>query len=75
MIIPLKDVTSSQIAQIGHDPETQTLAILLRSGGLYYYDNFTAADFIEFASSPSLGSHFYRHIKHNKAKYPYRKVI
>jgi hypothetical protein len=35
----MQPVNSSNIAAIGYDPETQTLAIEFRSGGTYeYYD-------------------------------------
>lgn len=80
--IELSDVESSQIAAIGHDPETNTLAIRFKPyrsspdkpGALYHYDNFTAEDFAAFLGSESYGRHFGKHIKPFPEKYPYTKV-
>jgi KTSC domain len=72
-IIALTPVTSSQIEAIGYDEPSQTLAIKFKSGGLYHYSNFTKEDWLSFASAESIGSHFYKNIKHNAAKYPYQK--
>ena len=61
--IPLQDVKSSQIHSIGHDPETNTLAIRFyrgygreqRPGSLYHYANVDAAAFAAFRDAESLG--------------------
>lgn len=80
--IDMIPVQSSQLEAIGHDPETNTLAIrfpakeryLPAPGSLYHYDNFTADDFAAFMAAESKGSYFIRTIKANPAKWPYRKV-
>lgn len=76
--IALTPVESSQLAAIGHDPETNTLAIQFKSktgtGSIYHYENFTAEQFNEFKSSESLGSYFKRNIKPEVDKFPYVKV-
>lgn len=62
----MQPVESSQIAAIGHDPDTNTLAIRFysgwgekkRVGSLYRYSNFTAEDFEAFKNAESLGKHF-----------------
>lgn len=79
--IALARVESSQIHSIGHDPETNTLAIrfLAKRGGnepgsLYHYANFTAEDFKAFSDAESIGSHFGKHIKVYDKKYPYKKI-
>lgn len=77
--IPLKAVESSRIAEIGHNPETQTLAIRFKrgdgsNGALYHYGNFTAEDFATFDSAESLGTHFSHHIKKETEKHPYLRV-
>lgn len=80
--IQLIDVQSSQIHSIGHDPDTNTLAIRFTKGygdnrgpgSLYHYQNFTAADFEAFKGAESLGKHFGGYIKAFPAKYPYHKV-
>lgn len=80
--IEMVQVTSSQIHSIGHDSETNTLAIrFYRSfgrdqepGPLYHYANFSAADFTEFRNAESKGRHFGQFIKPFSHKYPYQKV-
>lgn len=82
LIIPLQEVQSSQIHSIGHDAETNTLAIRFwsgygreqRPGSLYHYANFTAADFIAFRDAESLGKHFGKHIKPHADRFPYTKI-
>ncbi|MBB1060384.1 KTSC domain-containing protein [Marilutibacter spongiae] len=77
--IALNDVDSSQIAAIGHDPETNTLAIRFKTwkgepSSLYHYANFTADDFAAFQEAESKGRHFGAHIKPFPEKYPYTRV-
>lgn len=77
--IPMNAVESSQIAAIGHDPDTSTLAIQFtgrgdKPGSVYHYQNVDAALFREFAAAPSIGSYFYKHIKPFSDKFPYQKV-
>lgn len=78
----MQPVDSSQIVAIGHDPETNTLAIRFfsgwgekkRVGSLYHYQNFTADDFAAFMAAESKGKHFGAHIKPSAEKYPYKKI-
>lgn len=77
--IPLTPVDSSQIAAIGHDPETNTLAIQFKNkSGLsdpYYYANFPAEKFEEFRKADSLGSFFGKNIKHATDVHPFTKIV
>ena len=78
--ITMQEVESSQIHSIGHDPNTNTLAIRFRDRktnlptSLYHYSNFTADDFKAFSDAESKGSHHGKHIKPYDQKYPYTKV-
>lgn len=72
-MIPTTPIESSQIAEIGHDPQTNTLAIKFKTGDIYHYANFSGADFEAFRNAPSIGSHFYNHIKRFPTKFPYTK--
>lgn len=77
--IALTPVASSQIDAIGHDPETNTLAIRFpvnRFGekAVYHYQNFTAEDFEAFQAAESKGAYFGRHIKNEPVRYPYQKI-
>jgi len=78
-IVKLIEVESSQIHAIGHDPETNTLAIRFKNWkgditSLYHYANVTAADFAAFIASESKGRHFGKSIKPFADKYPFTKI-
>jgi len=74
----MDSVESRQIAAIGYDVATQTLAIQFKSktgiGSVYHYDNVTADDFSASRDAESIGSWFYKNVKPYPEKYPYRKV-
>ncbi|MDW3684871.1 KTSC domain-containing protein [Cupriavidus sp. CV2] len=78
--IDMQEVESSQIFAIGHDAETNTLAIRFRDRrtnaptSLYHYSNFTADDFKAFSEAESKGAHHGKHIKPYDKKHPYTKV-
>lgn len=74
--ITMDSVESSQIHSIGHDAETQTLAIQFKSGtrAIYHYANVTAEEFAAFRDAESVGSHFYKNIKPFPEKYPYTRI-
>ena len=75
----LKTVKSSQIFAIGYDAPTLTLAIQFVSkaggnrnpGSIYLYDRIPKELFKGFASAPSAGTYFGKHIKE---QFSYRKV-
>lgn len=74
--ITMDSIESSQIEAIGHDANTQTLAIQFKSGtrATYHYANVTPEDFAAFKGADSVGSHFYKHIKPFPEKYPFTRV-
>lgn len=65
--IALTAVASSQIAAIGYDPDSQTLAVQFietgAEGRLYHYLNFPPEKFAELEAAESKGSYFYKRIK------------
>jgi hypothetical protein len=65
-------VSSSNLASVGYDPDTCTLEIKFRSGGVYQYRNVPARIHAGLMSANSHGRYFYAHIK--KAGYTYRRV-
>jgi hypothetical protein len=79
-VITVEAVTSSQIAAIGHHPETNTLAIQFpdkkdgSKGSLYHYENVTAEQYAEFKNAESLGSHFIRKIKKFPDLFPHTRI-
>ncbi|MFC3816528.1 KTSC domain-containing protein [Lysobacter sp. GCM10012299] len=80
--IDMQDANSSQIHSIGHDAETNTLAIRFfrgfgrdqLAGPLYHYANFTVADFEAFKGAESLGRHFGTHIKPFADRHPFTRI-
>lgn len=72
--ITMQAVESSQIEAVGYDAPTRTLAIRFRGGALYHYDGCEAETFEALRGAESVGSYFYKHIKPNADKYPYRKI-
>lgn len=65
-------VKSSQIKEIGHDPETNTLAVRFNTGGLYHYAGVDIKKFAEFKGAKSVGSYLGQHIK---GKHDFTKII
>jgi hypothetical protein len=57
----MKEIKSSAIRRIGHDPETNTLAVEFHGGTLYHFDNVTANEHSALLASPSIGRHFTNH--------------
>lgn len=79
-VITMKAVVSSQIAAIGHDAETNTLAVQFPptksqpEGSVYHYANFTAEQFAEFEAAESKGSYHGKVIKADKERFPYERI-
>jgi hypothetical protein len=75
-LITMDSVESSQIAAIGYDEATQTLAIQFKGGtrATYHYANVPSEEFAAFRDAESVGSYFYRNIKPFPDKYPYTRI-
>lgn len=71
---------SSQIAAIGFDAPTRTLAVQFvprkgeSQGSLYHYANATPQIYEAFQAAKSKGDFFYANIRHNTADYPFNKI-
>jgi hypothetical protein len=59
------DVQSSNLSQVGYDPETRTLAIVFKKGDLYHYDDVPPEVFDELMEAPSTGRYFSQHIRNS----------
>jgi len=64
-------VSSSNLASVGYDSETQTLRIEFGSGGVYEYHNVPEAEYQGLMSASSKGSYFHQNIKD---RYSYSKI-
>ncbi len=63
--ITMDPVESSQIAAIGYDPATKTLAVQFKhgAGAIYHYPNFEPETFEALRAAESPGKFFGQHIK------------
>jgi len=63
-IFPMNHKRSSLIIGIGHNPETQQLAVLLKSGAVKFYPGIPRETFQAFIAADSLGKFYNAHIRH-----------
>ena len=78
MPIDLIPVDSSQISHVGHDAETNTLAIQFKSkggpGSVYHYQNVDAKKFEALLGADSIWRHFGTEIKAKVDDHPFTKI-
>lgn len=67
----MQPVSSSNLAAVGYDPETQTLAVEFRSGGTYEYYDVPQQVFDGLLSAASHGQYFQSNIR---GSYRYARV-
>jgi KTSC domain len=65
-------VSSSNLASVGYDPNTQILEVEFLHGGIYQYSGVPSSVYSGLLAASSHGSYFDQHVK--KAGYVYRKV-
>lgn len=65
-------VSSSNIASIGYETQSQTLEIEFHSGGIYQYFNVPSSIYNSLMNASSHGTYFDVHIK--KAGYRFSKI-
>ena len=63
MSTPMTNVSSSNVAQIGHDSDQDKLLVLFNNGSLYSYSNVSKNEFDNLLGAASVGGHLARHIK------------
>jgi hypothetical protein len=63
--IPMMQVKSNQVAAIGYDPVTKTLAVTFTRGpgNVYHYPNVEPETHAAFIGAESIGTYFGKHIK------------
>lgn len=74
MPITLTPIKSSQLAALGHDPETNTLEVQFNGGARYRYAGVDVELFDRFRNAESPGKFFAAEIKANPKAYPYSKL-
>jgi hypothetical protein len=56
-------VSSSNLASVGYDSETQTLRVEFNSGGIYEYYNVPEAEYQGLMNASSKGSYLHQNIR------------
>jgi hypothetical protein len=56
-------VSSSNVASVGHDPETNTLQVEYRNGRVYDYAGVSAEEHDQLISAESIGRHLHERIR------------
>lgn len=64
-------VTSSSIASIGYDPESEVLEIEFHGGAVYQYDSVPTEEYEGLMDAGSHGKYFHQHIRR---RYADRKI-
>ena len=67
----MQSVSSSNIAAIGYDLETQTAYVQFLNGSTYAYKGVPEHEFESLRTAPSVGSYLNRNYKN---VYPYERV-
>lgn len=64
-VIPMVPVTSNQVAAIGYDAGTKTLAVTFTrgTGAIYHYPGVEPETHAAFLKAESIGTYFGKHIK------------
>lgn len=78
MSIAMKPVTSTQLAAVGYDPESKTMAVQFHpsksrgeaEGPVYHYTGVEQDDHDKLVGAESVGKHFAAHVKFS---FPYEK--
>jgi KTSC domain len=65
-VVELIEVVSSNIAKIGHDPETQTLRVKFKGGALWDYAPVPEEEYQALSEAESVGKYFAAKIRPNK---------
>ena len=64
--LTLSAVSSSNLASVGYDPDTKTLAVQFKSGAVGHYSGVSAKEHAALIAAPSVGGYFAAHIRPHK---------
>ena len=65
-------VVSSNVSEIGYDPQTETLEVAFKHGGVYQYFGVPPAVYNELLAASSIGRCLDKNVK--KANFRFRRV-
>ena len=67
----MQTVSSSNVAALGYDPESQSVYVQFHSGGTYIYKNVPPQEFENLRTASSIGAYLNRNYKN---VYPYERA-
>lgn len=62
-MVDLIEVSSSNVAKVGHNPETNDLHVHFKNGGHYVYSGVSPSQYADLVGAKSIGSHLHSIIK------------
>ena len=76
-VIAMTEVRSQRLAAIGYDAATSTACVTFvkAEDKPFFYPATTLAEFEEFRTSPSIGSHFHKHFQKRDFYKPETAVV
>lgn len=67
-------ITSSNLSQIGYDPDTMTMQIMFKNGSLYAYQNVEPETYDAMINGGDPGRYFAEIIKPQRYRYIFTRV-
>ena len=71
MTLEMKQVSSSNVAEIGYEEETEEVYVKFLNNSLYVYKGVPRHEFDGLLHAPSVGSYLHRNYKNI---YPYERI-
>lgn len=72
MSMTMQPVTSSNLSEVGYDPDARKLAVKFKGGGLYHYSDVPPEAHQRFMATDSKGKH---HSKFIVGAFRHEKVV
>lgn len=64
-------VSSSDLSQVGYNPQTLELTVIFHSGGVYTYSDVSTTEYSGLISAGSVGRYFHAYIKRHQFRNGY----
>lgn len=71
MVPDMFPVSSSNVAEVGYDENTQTMYVRFLNQSMYIYKGVPLNEFENLLNAPSVGSYLHRNFKN---VYPYERI-
>lgn len=64
-------VSSSDLSQVGYNPQTHELTVIFHSGGVYTYSGVLPQEYSGLINAGSVGRYFHAYIKQHQFRHGY----